>query len=149
MKLDKSRADFQTTQRLHRLERVKQFRQPSRLSNNDDDDGDGGDDDNEGGGGYGGYGGTGFEFERGRTASVTTQSSTLSFSTHRGSRGVVVERLAQQLDQVRFSVYSVLEIYLFYCVSQCTRDLFYCISQCTRLFFLLIQYLDSIIRITF
>jgi hypothetical protein len=133
MKLDKSRADFQTTQRLHRLERVKQFRQPSRLSNNDDDDGDGGDDDNEGGGGYGGYGGTGFEFERGRTASVTTQSSTLSFSTHRGSRGVVVERLAQQLDQVRLSVYY--------------RDLFYCVSQCTRDLFLLIQYLDSIIQI--
>ena len=98
VKLDKSRTDFQTTQRLHRLERVKQFRQTSRLNNNDDDD-DGGDSDNDGGGG--GYGGSRFGFERERTASVTTQSSTLSFSTHRGSRGVVVERLAEQLDKVR------------------------------------------------
>ena len=101
VKLDKSRTDFQTTQRLHRLERVKQFRQTSRLNNNDDDDDDDdGDDDNDGGGG-GGYGGSRFGFERERTASVTTQSSTLSFSTHRGSRGVVVERLAEQLDKVR------------------------------------------------
>jgi hypothetical protein len=108
MELDKSRRDFRHTQRLHRLERNTGVQSPSRGCNNNDDHDHGNDDhdDHDDHEGDDMSGSVGFELDahRGSAHSITTQSSTLSFSiSSKGavsSRGVAVERLADELDEL-------------------------------------------------